>query len=124
MKKHPLKPKQVVAIIIFTLVGIAPALGTAGFFEPDFFNAHKTVITLIVLCGGFIAGTLFHPNKTFYLPASLGGAVSSMSIYWLTIFYAGMRSSIYKIELILLVAIGCLPGLLVYWFLNKKMASR
>ncbi|MBI9101848.1 MAG: hypothetical protein JEY99_05495 [Spirochaetales bacterium] len=111
-------------IIITLLMGggiLTPVLAYFGFMD-DIYIPLSIGIILSILTGiliGIIASrTFFSPLKNY--PVNIGtGIIYSSATYWATLGYISFRSSFYKIETIIPLAIGLLPLLLIFYIKAK-----
>lgn len=121
MKKTKLTHLQIIGIIIFTILVILPQLATAGFFFKDL-GKHNLWLACI---GGIIGGLLISPKiKPYFIIRSISGLITGIGVslctqLYFALFVTNIRQTILKIEIIIPLIIGALPGILLYLNLKK-----
>ncbi len=112
-KYHP-----VAVIAIFSLTAVIPALAILGFLSPITPPANDTA-TVLALVGGAIGGAIANPFQSFSWRGAVTGMVYGVSTLWATIAYTQARTSIFKFEIVIPLALGAIPAFGVYFLLTR-----
>lgn len=111
------KTKETVALIVFTLGVIIPALGYNGFLFEFLLGLDSMIFYLIVCVGSLLSFFITNHKRVFANFA--GGLLTGPGVAFATGLYLAERSSIMKIELVIPMLIGGLPGVLVYYLIVR-----
>lgn len=112
------KTRYILGIVVFTLCTIIPALGYAGFMFRELIGMNTSLLYAISGIGTMAA--FFVTNYKRIIPNLICGPLTGLGTTFATVFYLSNRSSIIKLELIIPMALGVLPGILLYYFLTRK----
>ncbi len=100
--------------------GVFAGLGQSGFL----FEMGAVVSLIVIVVGAAIAGYLVgrtpKARAAFTLPFVVMGIGIALATWW----YTESRSSIVNYELVIPMAIGCLPGVGVYFLVKKALLAR
>lgn len=108
------------AIVITVFATIFPALWLTGFL-PGGDQLSLVMYYSTAVVGGGIGGLLLaQPKIGLWWQMALCGIITGASILTVAMVYMRFRDSIYKLELILIVILGAIPGLLFYTFFVRK----
>ncbi len=102
------------ALLIFGIFVMLPAI-VRWQVEPR--DLSPWILTAAACFGGALAGFVW--RKEARLPGLVGGAVAGFCAMFGADLYLTQRERIFVAELVLPIAIGCLPGVLVYFALSR-----
>jgi hypothetical protein len=108
--------RQVLAIAIFTVAVLfsGKALQVLG-SDRDVLQW----VAAILLGSGALAGALYHPLVRFWWRGAIAGAVAVASSFAFLSWYSTMRPEPLGLEFAIVVFLGAVPGMLVYYFLMR-----
>jgi hypothetical protein len=107
-------------------VGIAGASGAVGALLVSGWiggSARTSLALFIATLGGLTAGVILGNSRDERAHAAGSAIVATMAITFVTSAYISARSEVYNLELLLPMAIGAIPGLLVYHGLKRLVPT-
>ncbi|MBK7131036.1 MAG: hypothetical protein IPM74_18815 [Crocinitomicaceae bacterium] len=116
------KTKETFALVVFALTVIIPALGYNGFLFEFLIGLNSALFYSIVCIGSLLS--FFITNYKRVLANLAGGLLTGPGVAFATGWYLTERSSIMKIELVIPMFLGGLPGVLVYFLIVKFSSNR
>ena len=125
-----LNRRENIGIIIGTLGVFAPSLVIAGFLPFEFLNSVPLSCWLMITTYSCAFGSaIYHYTyKGNLVPTFIGGAVSGFLIPFAIYYYVILRSNLgdkfLKIEFLIPIAIGIIPGILTHKLLTGRQPIR
>lgn len=111
--------KREVGVFLYTCLCVGPPLIINDFlFDIDFsWFAAFSCATI----GGIIGGLLAYPKPV--LPSLIGGLLASNIALTTIYYYTRYRTTIWHVEIAILLLLGCLPGLGMGWLLKNILSN-
>jgi hypothetical protein len=118
-----LNPLQTTGLVIFTVTCMIPGLTISGFW-PEWNVLSLGAWMAIAAAGGAAGGALFMPELGRWYIGAVGGLVAGPGSLYATVWWAAGRDSLWNAELVLVGAVGSVPGILLGAILYRWLARR
>jgi hypothetical protein len=97
--------------------GVFAGMGQSGFLFEMGMLTSSIVIVIFAAVGGYLVGRTAKARVAFTLPFVVMNIGIAIATWW----YTADRSSIVNYELVIPMAMGCLPGIGIYFVVKKAL---
>ncbi|MEM7336176.1 MAG: hypothetical protein AAF490_29110 [Chloroflexota bacterium] len=111
------------AIGVVALTSFLPAMSLSGFLPLDFISDFTQAVLVSTILGG-VAGLLYIPGKKISIQGAILGALLNAGILLAIFFYTINRQTILRLELLIPIFIGAIPGFGLYAILRKLSGTQ